>query len=89
MIRQNSYVMQTNLTLRLDSKVISRAKRLAKKRGIFVSRLVSDYFKGAAGVKRPSTHEDLPPITRELAGSLEGSKLDERDYRRYLEKKYI
>jgi len=41
--------MQTKLTLRLDSNVITRA----------------------------------------LAGSLSGSKLDERDYRRYLEKKYL
>ena len=89
MIRQILYVMQTKLTLRLDSNVITRAKRLAKKRGTSVSRLVSDYFKGAAGADRTSAKDDLPPITRALAGSLAGSKLDERDYRRYLEKKYL
>ena len=83
------YVMQTKLTLRLDSNVITRAKRIAKKRGTSVSRLVSDYFKGVAGAKQSVAKDELPPITRALAGSLSGSKLDERDYRRYLEKKYL
>ena len=32
--------------------------------------------------------EDLPPITRSLWGALKGSRLDERDYRAYLEEKY-
>ncbi len=81
--------MQTKLTLRLDSNVITRAKRLARKRGTSVSRLVSDYFNGVAGAKQSAAKVELPPLTRALAGSLAGSKLDERDYRRYLGKKYL
>ncbi|HEY2573590.1 MAG TPA: DUF6364 family protein, partial [Verrucomicrobiaceae bacterium] len=72
---------------RLDSNVIRRAKRLAKKRGTSVSRLVSDFFKGTAPLNQKDGERALPPITRALAGSLKGA--DESDYRRYLEKKYL
>ena len=79
--------MQAKLTIRLDSKVITRAKRLAKSRGTSVSRMVSDYFKGASARDRKEEEPTLPPITRALAGSLRGA--DESDYRRYLERKYL
>ena len=80
--------MQTKLTIRLDSKVITRAKRLAKRRGTSVSRMVSDYFKGMSALDSKRVAE-LPPITRALYGSLAGSGLSEEDYKRYLEKKYL
>ncbi len=79
--------MQTKLTIRLDSAVISRAKRIAKKRGTSVSRLVSDYFKGVSAAESKDAPEELPPITRSLAGSLKGANIE--DYYRYLEKKYL
>jgi hypothetical protein len=37
--------MKSKLTLRLDDDLKERAKRLAKERGISVSRLVEDYFR--------------------------------------------
>jgi Ribbon-helix-helix protein, copG family. len=37
--------MKSKLTLRLDEDLKERAKRLAKKRGMSVSRLVEDYFR--------------------------------------------
>ena len=79
--------MQTKLTIRLDSNVINRAKRIAKKRGTSLSRMVSDYFKGVTTAKTKDNAEELPPITRALAGSLKGA--DIADYHRYLEKKYL
>lgn len=79
--------MQTKLTIRLDSGVISRAKRIAKKRQTSVSRMVSDYFKGVTAVEVKNDHTELPPITRALAGSLKGADIE--DYHRYLEKKYL
>lgn len=79
--------MQTKLTIRLDSTVICRAKRIAKKRGTSVSRLVSDYFKGVTVAEAKKAPENLPPITRALAGSLKGADIE--DYHRYLEKKYL
>ena len=79
--------MQTKLTIRLDSGLINRAKRIAKKRGTSVSRMVSDYFKGMAAAGGKLDRRDLPPITRALAGSLKGADIE--DYHRYLEKKYL
>ena len=71
--------MQTKLTIRLDSQVISRAKKIAKKRGTSVSRMVSDYFKGAAAAERKTDKRHLPPLTRALHGSLSGSRLSKED----------
>lgn len=81
--------MQTKLTIRLDSGVINRAKRIAKKRGTSVSRMVSDYFKGVAASARKVERRDLPPLTRALYGSLAGSDLSVDDYKRHLEKKHL
>lgn len=82
--------MHTKLTLRLEADLVRRAKALAKKTGKSVSRLVADYFtilelpprQGKA--ERPS----WPPLVRSLKGSLRGIRVDEQDYRRYLEKKH-
>ncbi len=38
--------MQKKLTLRMEKQVIDYAKRYAGERGLSVSRLVADYFKG-------------------------------------------
>lgn len=80
--------MGTKLTLRLDRDLIERAKRYARSRDKSVSRLVADYFAllGERGEK--VTEADLPPVTRELLGSLSGSDVDEEDYRRHLEDKH-
>lgn len=50
--------------------------------------MVADYFH-ALGTESETSEEDLPPITRSLKGSLKGTGVDEGDYRRYLEEKYL
>jgi len=79
--------MQTKLTLRVDSRLINRAKTHARETGKSVSQLVADYF---AILDTPITSEidNLPPITRELYGALAHAPVDEADYRGYIEKKY-
>ncbi|MDO9557222.1 MAG: DUF6364 family protein [Coriobacteriia bacterium] len=79
--------MNTKLTLRLDEDLIRSAKRHSAKSGKSVSRLVSDYFAVIDAQDRPIATE-LTPRVRSLVGALSGSKLDERDYRRHLEKKH-
>jgi len=80
--------MQRKLTLRLDDRLIVNAKAHAKRRGTSVSRLVADYFSVLEG--RPKgTRVELTPTVRSLKGALRGGQVDKRDYRKYLEEKYL
>ena len=80
--------MQTKLTLRLEDELINKAKRLAHQRGKSLSKLVAEYFFFITS-KELSDHKELPPIVKSLYGSLSDKKLDESDYKDYLEKKYL
>ena len=75
--------MTTKLTLSIDSAVISRAKRYAKRSGVSVSALVESYL---AIVSQPSAAQKNPPLLQELRGVLKGADLSE--YRKHLERKY-
>lgn len=79
--------MQTKLTLRLEDQLIEQAKSYAAQAGKSVSQIVADYFKLLVSEKieprSPST-----PLTQSLRGLLRESKLDEKDYRKYLEEKH-
>jgi len=80
--------MHTKLTLRVDERLIQRAKAYSRRTGKSVSQLVADYF---AILDTPVDAElqDLPPITRALSGILAGTEpVDEEEYHRYLEEKY-
>jgi hypothetical protein len=79
--------MDTKLTLRLEERLIRRAKRHAQRRRKSVSQLVAGYF-DALGDMRVPRDVSLPPLTRELLGALRGANVDERDYRGYLEEKH-
>ena len=77
--------MNTELTPRLDRNVLRRAKEFSHEVGKLVSRLVEDYFRVVMSPKL--SEEDLPPLVKSLRGCIEGSGVDEDDYRRYLEEK--
>ncbi len=77
--------MNTKLTLRLDDRLIARAKRHSAESGKSVSQLVSDFF---ALIDAEDKDVDITPRVRSLRGVLAGSGLDESDYRRHLEQKY-
>jgi len=91
--------MQTKLTLRLDDEVIRSAKAYARQRGKSISQIVADYLRmlpdarvlPAAGASEQSA--PLAPIVSSLRGVLRrpGSavEVDESDYRRHLEDKYL
>jgi hypothetical protein len=79
--------MQTKLTIRVDDRLISRAKAHARRTGKSVSQLVADYF-AVLDTPIEDELENLPPITRELHGILAGADVDEEDYRRHLIEKY-
>jgi hypothetical protein len=78
--------MQTKLTLRLEESLIQKAKSYAKQHDKSLSKVVSDYFQILTGqTERTKT----PPITRSLIGVLESKDIDEGDYKRHLEEKYL
>jgi len=80
--------MQTKLTLRLEDQLIEQAKSYAAQAGKSLSQVVADYFKMLTSEKNkpksPST-----PITQSLRGVLRESNLDEKDYKKHLEEKYL
>jgi len=78
--------MNTKLTLRLDDKLIASAKRHSAESGKSVSQLVSDFF---TLIDAQDVDVEVTPRVRSLRGVLAGSGLDERDYRRHLEEKYL
>lgn len=80
--------MQTKLTLRLEDQLIEQAKSYAAQAGKSVSQVVADYFKLLTSEKAKPT-SPLTPITQSLRGLLLESKLDEKDYKKYLEEKHL
>jgi len=80
--RYDTYM--SKLTLSVDARVVSRAKRYAKQRGVSVSEMVEAYL---AAVTEPSSPDARDaPILRSLRGSL--GKADLTGYRKDLAAKY-
>ena len=80
--------MQTKLTLRVEEALVKKAKRIAKKRGTSVSRIFGQFISEQTD-ELPA--DDWPPITASMVGVIrrEGIEVDERDYRRHLERKHL
>lgn len=81
--------MQTKLTLRMDDELIHTAKSAAHKKGKSLSKMVADYFRILAKKENIDNLTDLPPNVKSLYGTLADSHVDESDYRKYLERKYL
>ena len=80
--------MHTKLTLRIDEDLIERAKAYSKAAGKSVSQLVADYL--ALLPQRPTGKKRrLTPNVQALRGLMRGASVDEQDYRRHLEEKYL
>jgi predicted HicB family RNase H-like nuclease len=80
--------MQTKLTLRLEDRLIEQAKSYAAHSGKSLSQVVADYFKLLTAAKRKSV-SPLTPVTQSLRGLLRESKIDEKDYKKFLEEKHL
>jgi hypothetical protein len=80
--------MQTKLTLRLEDQLIEQAKTYAAHAGKSVSQIVADYFK-LLTAEKIRTVSPPSPVTQSLRGLLRESKLDEKDYKKYLEEKHL
>jgi hypothetical protein len=80
--------MQTKLTLRLDEELIRQVKTIADHKGQSVSKMVANYF-NSLREKQVTDKSNLTPLVKSLKGALKGSRLDLKDYHRYLEEKYL
>jgi hypothetical protein len=72
--------MKSKLTLRIDEDVKRAAKAIARERGESVSSMVEAYFQLLASETdetKGSGEQDLGPITRRIAGALDGYDSDE------------
>jgi len=80
--------MQTKLTLRMEDELIHTAKSIADKKGKSLSKMVADYFR-ILTKKELVEDIELPPNVKSLYGALADSNIDEADYKKYLESKYL
>ena len=79
------------LTLRLEEELIDRAKRAARERRTSVSKMVAGFFESIEDQQPGGRGSEAGEITRRLRGSIRaegGGSADEKDYRRYLERKH-
>lgn len=78
--------MQSKLTLRLEERLINSAKKYAQHNGVSLSQMVANYF---SAIQSEEEKQELAPITRSLVGSSEKVKLEDDDYKKHLESKYL
>lgn len=80
--------MNTKLTLRMDDNLIAYAKQYSAKTGKSVSQIVADLF---VMMKNKKFEKDYPitPAVLSLKGVLGKNSLDEKDFHKYLEEKYL
>ncbi len=78
----------SKLTLHVDDALIAAAKEEASSRKVSVSKMVSDYFRVLSVDRSLQIHQNLPPITESLCGSLSGADSDMEDYIDHLERKH-
>jgi hypothetical protein len=74
----------SKLTLSVDERVVSRAKRYAKQSGVSLSEMVEGYLAAVAEPSSPIRRD--APILRSVRGSL--AKADLAGYRKRLAAKY-
>lgn len=80
--------MLTKLTLRMNDNLIESAKAYSAQTGKSVSRIVADLFEIIKNEKI-NREEILTPTVRSLKGILKEKQVDEKDYKNYLEEKYL
>jgi len=73
----------------MEDELINRAKSVAEEKGKSLSKMVSDYFLALTNKKITGDNVELPPNVKSLYGALADSNVDESDYKKYLEGKYL
>lgn len=77
--------MQSKLTLRIDERLIQRAKQQARAKGTSVSALVAGYF---ATLGAEAASQRLTPDVQRLRGVLRDTSANRDAYREHLMEKH-
>ena len=82
--------METKLTLRLNDRVIDRAKIYAKKQRISLSKMIESYLDSLTREKSDENETDITPLIESLSGVIDlPADFDyKKEYRDYLIEKY-
>jgi hypothetical protein len=80
--------MNTKLTLRLDDSLIAQAKQHARIQKKSISQIVADYFK-AIESRSWNKKPKIGPITSKLTGCMKDASIEEEDYKKHLERKFL
>ncbi|NOR74455.1 MAG: hypothetical protein GQ525_04800 [Draconibacterium sp.] len=84
--------MDTKLTLKLDKRVIDRAKKYASKHKRSLSRMIESYLKSLIDKDSPESKDDLEisPFVKSMATGVKlPADLDSKEaYNEYLSEKY-
>lgn len=79
--------MNTKLTLNLDKEIIEDAKTYAKSHRVSLSKLIENYLQSLTrGSQKKS---DVSPLVESLTGIIPSNYDEKRDYREYIDKKYM
>jgi len=81
--------MSAKITLYAEQEIIEEVKKFAKEHKTSVSKLVNNYFKSLLEKQKNEIKGKNTQITDSLYGTLKSVKLDENDYKTYLEEKYL
>ena len=82
--------MSTKLTLRLDENLIKDAKKIAKSKGVSLSKMISNYFKSISIHQKQEVIES--PILSEITGILSSKANNKKllkSYKKHVEEKYL
>ena len=80
-------IMDSKLTLKLDTSIIENAKTYAKDNDISLSKMIENYLQ--ALTTRKYKEKDVTPLVKSLTGVIQLDNLDnKKDYTDYLSNKY-
>ena len=82
--------METKLTLRLNDRVIERAKKYARKQKISLSKMIESYLDGLTKEKNTEQETEITPLIKSLSGVIDlPADFDyKKEYRDYITEKY-
>ena len=78
--------MDTKLTLKLNKKIIERAKIYASEKNVSLSKLIENRLFRITDSK--SYNSEITPLVESLSGVLSEMEFDKENYTDYLDKKY-
>ena len=79
--------MNTKLTLNLDKEIIHEAKEYAKNHRVSLSKLIENYLNSLTRTSKKQT--TVSPLVESLTGIIPSEYDEKKDYRNYIDQKYL